>query len=170
MLDGCDPQMTCRSISKLPQRRQSCFDPVEMRTYGLTKALAGFRGSDAAGSQLADGRRWSYRLEPLVPKRRDVLLAETDQRPVAEIMTTKHVDPLDLLYGPALGRLDLTLVAFQKLSERRAFVDLCVWGSAEAIDLGFQIARPPLGFEFAVKGLAPRLHAATTHLRLSASS
>ncbi len=43
-------------------------------------------------------------MQPLVAKRRDVLLAQSDQRPVGEIMTTQHIDPLDLLGGPALGR------------------------------------------------------------------
>ncbi|MBA4785676.1 MAG: hypothetical protein H2046_07925 [Rhizobiales bacterium] len=85
-------------------------------------------------------------------------------------MTTQHVDPLDLLHGPALGGRDFALVTLQELSERRAFEGLCVWGSAEAIDLGFQIARPLLGFQLAVEGLAPRLHSTTAHLSLPASS
>lgn len=85
-------------------------------------------------------------------------------------MTTQHVDPLGLLDGFALGRRDLALVTYQKLSERRAFEDLRVWGSTKAIDLGFQIARPLLGFLLAVKGLAPGFHAPPAHLRLPTSS
>lgn len=69
-----------------------------------------------------------------------------------------------------LARRDLALVALQELPERRAFEDLRIRSSAEAIDLSFQIARPLFGFELAVKGFATGLHAASTHLRLPASS
>lgn len=47
---------------------------------------------------------------------------------------------------------------------------LGVSAQPEAIDLRFEIARPLFGFELAVKGLAPRLHATTTHLGFPASS
>ncbi len=81
----------------------------------------------AQDRKLADGRRRSYRLKAFIAEGGNVLLAQSDQRPVREIVTAQHIDPLALLHGPALGGRDLALVALQELSECRAFQDLRVW-------------------------------------------
>ncbi|CVI63385.1 hypothetical protein AGR9A_Lc40373 [Agrobacterium salinitolerans str. Hayward 0363] len=85
-------------------------------------------------------------------------------------MTAQHVDPLDLLNGPPLQRRDFALVTFEKLPESYAFKDFRVRGSAEPIDLCFEVARPLLGFELRVEALASGLHAAPSHLCLPAPS
>jgi hypothetical protein len=85
-------------------------------------------------------------------------------------MTSGHVDSLDLLHRTTLQRRHFTLIAFKELAEGGSFEDLRIGCSTEAINLGFKITRPLLGFLLRVEGFAARLHATPTHLRLPASS
>gem|GEM_PF-5811054 len=99
-----------------------------------------FKGM-AEDDKLPGSGRWSYGLKAFIPKRSNVLLAQTDHHPVSEIMAAQNVDALYLLDRAALEGRDFSLIALQKLAERCAFEDFCVRSSTECVNLGFKIAR-----------------------------